>query len=79
MGFYLGEEGGFAGIVEAEKEDGEFWGGVLVGWCEEGVDWGEVGGWRGRGVEGQMDGGWNDGGRRERTFFAGDMHVNGLC
>lgn len=27
VGFDLGEEGGFAGVVEAEEEDGEFCGG----------------------------------------------------
>lgn len=64
MGFYLGEEGGFAGVVEAEEEDGEFWWGVSMGgvrrgfgvvWCE-GREGGGLKGWRGRGVDGER--GW---------------------
>lgn len=40
VGFDLREEGGFAGVVEAEEEDGEFWEGEgrLVGLGDGGAE-----------------------------------------
>ncbi len=39
--FYLREKGGFAGVVEAEEENGVFWAMLVGGEIYETIAWGE--------------------------------------